>query len=410
MAIIPEYFASDSEGYITLPALKKFAYEKRNQDLKTTVNRPELISDINEYASASEENKEQVLNWLDSVLKEGNRDVFVKELDLTEAQIALLMNNEFVNGKIINKVYNPASQHMNNQYAEELRLFRFEIKGEDEGRVLSFYMGKLLSVHNKEGETQSILYPVFVDVYVNQKMVVGRAKSKACMYKYMKSFVLDGAEPTKAEKQVNLGIDYVLNLLSLSTKRGSEFYDKFRNKLYIMLDKYAQTPKEIAQLMDEKNDEIERIKRYIMDNVCGIGEQYADDVESDVKNMVEKYFSISYPDKQVFTRDRDAYPLKIMATDDEESKLEQTAATQEPLQSKAIFFDNKKMLQKSQLCDGIWFKFFRKTSRYSPKTFSVRISVNKEQCCIKFTEYTVEEDIVHVLFSLINAGEDSAGI
>lgn len=55
-----------------------------------------------------------------------------------------------------------------------------------------------------------------------------------------------------------------------------------------MLEKYTQTPKEILELMDEK---------------------------SSVLNMIEKYFSISYPDKKIFTKDRDAYPLKLNATD-----------------------------------------------------------------------------------------------
>ena len=35
------------------------------------------------------------------------------------------------------------------------------------------------------------------------------------------------------------------------------------------------------------------------------------------------------------------------------------------------------------------------------KQFKVKIVVNKDYCMLKFTEYTMEEDIVHVLFSLI---------
>lgn len=88
------------------------------------------------------------------------------------------------------------------------------------------------------------------------------------------------------------------------------------------------------------------------------------------------------------------------ATDEEDSKVEQTAALEEPLQSKAIFFDNKKMLQKSQACDGVTFMFAR-DKMYCSKQFKVKIVVNKDYCILKFTEYTMEEDIIHVLFSLI---------
>lgn len=39
--------------------------------------------------------------------------------------------------------------------------------------------------------------------------------------------------------------------------------------------------------------------------------------------------------------------------------------------------------------------------KMSPRQFKVKIVVNKDYCMLKFTEYTMEEDIIHVLFSLI---------
>ena len=84
-----------------------------------------------------------------------------------------------------------------------------------------------------------------------------------------------------------------------------------------------------------------------------------------------------------------------------------TAALEEPLQSKAIFFDNKKMLQKSQACDGVTFMFARINTMYCSKQFKVKIVVNKDYCILKFTEYTMEEDIIHVLFSLIGTARNA---
>ena len=139
----------------------------------------------------------------------------------------------------------------------------------------------------------------------------------------------------------------------------------------------------------------------LMKDICNLPNGYKEDVESNMLNMVEKYFSISYPDKKIFTRDRDAYPLKLNATDEEDSKVEQTAALETPLQSKAIFFDNKKMLQKSQSCDGVSFMFNRINTLYCTRQFKVKIVIYKDFCTLKFTEYTMEEDIIHVLFSFI---------
>lgn len=62
MFSIPHTFASEDESYITIPALRRFAKEKRKEDLKTTVDRPQLIKDIENYANQSEENKEMEQN------------------------------------------------------------------------------------------------------------------------------------------------------------------------------------------------------------------------------------------------------------------------------------------------------------------------------------------------------------
>ena len=132
--------------------------------------------------------------------------------------------------------------------------------------------------------------------------------------------------------------------------------------------------------MNAKKTEIDGVVETVMHQICNLRTAYREDVKSNVLNMVEKYFSISYPNKQIFIKDREAYPLKLNAT---------------------IFFDNKKMLQKSRACDGVTFMFARLNTMYCSRQFKVKIVVNKDYCMLKFTEYTMEEDIIHVLFSLI---------
>jgi hypothetical protein len=129
------------------------------------------------------------------------------------------------------------------------------------------------------------------------------------------------------------------------------------------------------------------------------------DILEDINNIVEKYLSINWSDKNIFIQDRSAYPIKLSATDEEESKVEQSAAVAEPLQTKALFFDNKKMLYKSEMCDGVVLQWKRINSKYFPTdSFKVKISVNAKGACIfKFSEYTSQEDIENVVFSLIRA-------
>ena len=115
--------------------------------------------------------------------------------------------------------------------------------------------------------------------------------------------------------------------------------------------------------MNDKKELNNLVVSEILEDICEIDEQYKDDLEADVLNLVEKYLSISYPDKSIFIDGRDAYPLKIIATDEEESHLEQASGLERPLQSKAIFFDNKKMMQKNRKCDGVIFSFEKKEKK-----------------------------------------------
>ncbi len=402
MFSVPYTFANEDESYITIPALKRFAREKKNEDLKTTVDRPQLLQDIENYANQSPENETEVLDWLDQVLVEGIKDVQIKLIDDESFTTSFIDQDEFVEKVLEPLIVNKTNRHLNKGYTESLGVFRYEITNESVfGRRIRLYMGKLLCTFDKKHGAATVPYPIAVDVYCDAGIIVARAKSKSGLYKYEEDFVLEKATPTKSEKETAAAIKWVAEKLVLNTRKSFEAETVFKSRLYDMLEKYTKTPTEIINLMDAKKTEIDGVVETVMHQICNLRTAYREDVKSNVLNMVEKYFSISYPNKQIFIKDREAYPLKLNATDEEDSKVEQTAALEEPLQSKAIFFDNKKMLQKSRACDGVTFMFARLNTMYCSRQFKVKIVVNKDYCMLKFTEYTMEEDIIHVLFSLI---------
>lgn len=404
MFSVPYTFANEDESYITVPALKRFAREKKKEDLKTTVDRPQLIQDIENYANQSPEKEEEVLDWLDQVLVEGIKDVQIKLIDDESFTASFVNQDEFVEKVLEPLIVNKTNRHLNKGYTDSLGVFRYEITNESVfGRRIRLYMGKLLCTFDKKHGAATVPYPIAVDVYCDAGMIVARAKSKSGLYKYEENFVLEKATPTKSEKETASAIKWVAEKLVLNTRKSFEAETVFKSQLYNMLEKYTKTPTEIIDLMNAKKTEIDGVVETVMHQICNLRTAYREDVKSNVLNMVEKYFSISYPNKQIFIKDREAYPLKLNATDEEDSKVEQTAALEEPLQSKAIFFDNKKMLQKSRACDGVTFMFARLNTMYCSRQFKVKIVVNKDYCMLKFTEYTMEEDIIHVLFSLIGA-------
>lgn len=145
MFSVPYTFANEDESYITMPALKRFAKEKKKEDLKTTVDRPQLIQDIENYANQSLEKEEEVLDWLDQVLVEGIKDVQVKLIDDESFTTSFISQDEFVE-KILNPlIVDQTNKHLNKGYTEELSVFRYDITNETVfGRRIRLYMGEIV--------------------------------------------------------------------------------------------------------------------------------------------------------------------------------------------------------------------------------------------------------------------------
>lgn len=145
MFSVPYTFANEDESYITMPALKRFAKEKKKEDLKTTVDRLQLIQDIENYANQSLEKEEEVLDWLDQVLVEGIKDVQVKLIDDESFTTSFISQDEFVE-KILNPlIVDQTNKHLNKGYTEELSVFRYDITNETVfGRRIRLYMGKFI--------------------------------------------------------------------------------------------------------------------------------------------------------------------------------------------------------------------------------------------------------------------------
>lgn len=117
MFSIPYTFANEDESYITIPALKRFAREKKKEDLKTTLDRPQLIQDIENYANQSPEKEEEVLDWLDHVLIEGIKDVQIKLIDDESFTTAFLNEDEYVEQIVEPLLVNVNNRHLNKGYS-----------------------------------------------------------------------------------------------------------------------------------------------------------------------------------------------------------------------------------------------------------------------------------------------------
>ena len=168
--------------------------------------------------------------------------------------------------------------------------------------------------------------------------------------------------------------------------------------------RFPKTPAEIQEKLDEEEcHRIKFVKSFLERQKIDLlrGENYKNALE-DLAVLMEKYISINYEDKNIFTRDRYAYPIQISATDDDSSSVEETSLDDKPLQCTPIFFDNKKVIQKQKKCDDVVMVFKREVRTYfTNSTFQAIIEVKRGAMHIDLRKYVLEEDIENVLSRII---------
>lgn len=398
-------FYKESTNYFTLLPLQLFAKKNQNRYLSPALSRTGLLQAIQKYANESADNEEIVNSWIDDTMKEGRREVYIEEYDNDFFTQEHLRDDEYVRTELNNKLLNRDNQHIiGNVYTEHFELVKYTINKTDFGRVITLFMCKLIYCtedNRKEKNLSAQIYPVVVEIFVDKGYIVTSVKTKANLFLYnSETQNITDLETTTSEKQAYTAKNAVLEMLKINPATENNL-DRLKTQLYFLLEACTQTPDEIKQLLNANDDKIINITNVVMNEICQLDNCYEQDVRWDIQNMIEKYFSMTYPDKSIFTKNRIAYPIKLDAIDQQASRVQQISSLEQPLQSKDIFFDNKKMLQKNKKCENVKFSFERKSSLYCNDRFNVFISVNRKYGLIKFAEYTVREDIDNVLHSII---------
>lgn len=410
MLTIPATYYNNNEDYITLTAIRSFMRNHPEGKFKVSLPREELLDSIIDFGNQNDSNSETVLNWIDAVLQEGIKDIYLQYAPISE-EMQLLFTSKSGIENYLDAYRNKTLNHhvCMNTYGQQYILVS-ALYIENSKRITFVYCRKL-HVHDKKNRTtKEIDYPVIADYFLDSAWLLIRAKPRSNLYIFNPDgFDIEEAESTTTEKEIRLVSSLVGKILQVQKESKSFISAQLKNKIFNLLHAYSNTPTEIAKVMEEKKSEIQDIANNIqtlctVPNCCNISQSMAKDIKEDISNIIEKYLSINWKDKNIFIKDRMAYPVKLSATDEEESKVEQSAALEEPLQTKALFFDNKKMLYKSKQCDGVVFQWKRKNpENFLRDSFAVRIFVNqKGHCVFKFSEYTAKEDIENVVFSIIN--------
>ena len=403
MMNIPNSFRSHTEDYLTLPVLKTFGHANK---LDTTEDKYELIDSIQKFANINAENEEKVLQWLDDILKEGTKHIFIQK-----AIIARNITREkeywvdlIKKGFNYNR-YNYLAKSVSVNYFK-LQSYKLVLNGEGVINSINFIFTILL--HETKGADltpDKIIYPIFLDLDLDNGYITGRCKSKANVYK----IVSEASSDREGERVTAFNIfkelnEYTKRIMGYSFETKDRSVHRFKSKLYTILDTCTKTPIEInSKLISQKKTIEEFILEFMgkfnIDIAMNNNFNYA---YADLHNFMEKYISINYEDKSIFTKDRFAYPVKISATDTDLASVEETSYDYKPLQSSPVFYDNKKIIEREKKCDSFSLMFIREKKTYfTSKPYMVKFDIKQGFCVLQFSSYVLEEEIQNVLSKII---------
>lgn len=401
MFTIPSSYRDNYEDYITLPVIKKFISE--NHICNLTQSREILLTAIEKYADICKNNEQQVLNWLDDILQEGIKEsyLYIKEM---EQSIKIIMNSiESAQRHLNTYVSNDLNGHIcGNSYDKDFKLIKATAYDYEYGIKLIFLFCKKMINYDKITNVSKIIdYPVIAEYYADSNWLLIKAKPKSNLYEYMDNFNLDNGKSTNLEKQIKEIEDKLSVILGFISSDRRLVENTLKTKIFELLNRFSDTPEPIRIILNENEEMVRKISTAIQ-TASGAPDRQLTNVQEDIRNILEKYISINWKNKKDFKNDREAFPVKLIATDDEESKVEQESKSREALQTKEIFFDNKKRLYTNKKCDGAEFEWTRKNKGYfESEYFNVSFVIKKGKCIIKFREYTEMEDIRNVLFTIV---------
>lgn len=398
--IIPFPYRNDDQDFLTIPALKTLCDK---HGLQTDGNRIDLIQRIEEYANKNKENERNILAELDYILKIGIKTCIVRKIKPIDANIPEL---------IIQKIITVFGENPNEYLCryvpgKDLTLNRYEMKYNVDGSIKEIefvYSIELIRRQNAlEYTGVQVYYPIHISIDFTRGFIIARGKTISSLFYVSDGLSINYKSKTSVEKLLKKSIDEIIEKLNVFQEDPSIQKVCFKRTIFNLLNEYAKTPKVIRDKMDTVKDEsIEYI--YNVFSKLGIFRTISllNDAKYDLEIFVEKYISITYPDRDVFISDRMAYPIKFAAEDNEFTKIQESSSGEEPLQRKKAFFDSKKAIYSEGLCDKICLCHKSEREKYfGDKNFNVAICLSGNDCMVKFNRFVKEGDIQNVLSRII---------
>lgn len=400
MGLISNTFFDDE--YIQVPNLKKFCKER---GLRNNYNKADLIKEVYAYAEKGKEQKEDLINWALKTIKAGSKEFCyrkiyrIDEKHKNAEKIREILKNEYPDC--------PFKNVLEYKNTDDLELINYEIElnEKNEVKIISFVFSSLVfeGERNKSGE--KIIYPVFIDAYIESGFIFTRQKAKSTCYE------ITGANQLLNDNHI-VTSNYAVRLLNEIMGKLEFVFDisaqDTKNKVYQMqyklYEKYSFTPEDVLRKIESVKEDSALFVKKIFDDLKLSNKNLKNAIQ-DLEIFAEKYISINGDHEEGFKNDRDAYLIKVVSGDSQEmTRVDTASAPIKPLQCTEAFFDSKKAIMKSRQCEIMNLCFRRVDKSYfNGETVCFQFLAKKNYGVLKSGHYAEEEDIERVLRTIIES-------
>lgn len=397
---IPEFL--DRDDYLQNPIMRRFLKEHK---IEFVENRADYINAIEEYASQSDDNRREVRDWLLKIVKEGSKEICYRKIH----GIGEWHRDPALVEAKIKEVYPdcPMKNILTYKNTGERVMIEYHIltNEDDEVTRIDFTFSKLF-LYGETGKLGDVtIFPVFIEVYLNEGFVISRGKAKSTLYRYdEKNHYLIGDDKRDTMDYAVAAIDTIIDMFGFETEKSNKIVKNENSQmLYRIYEKYSFTPADVVDKVELQEDIIK-----------GFVDQMFANLSLDVRNkpkaildaeiFVEKFISVNGDNESIFKEDRPAYLIKVSADDEIElTKIDTTSNKKVPLQCTEAFFDSKKSVVKSKKCKRLNLIFRRNDETYlRGNPLVVQFGTHKNHGYVKTMQYAEEADIQNVLQAIFD--------
>ena len=232
-----------SDDYIHSYRLKNFCYEHK---MPVSEIKSDLLSQVVAYAGDDESTKtyKETYEWLLDTIKSGSKEFCIKKIYIPEE----ILNNVDI---IMQNRYEQCPQQNVLSYKNterfELVNYKIDYAQQEKISVISLLFSGILLEGNVEFEKgDRIIYPIYIDIYVDQGFIVARYKPKTTLYVCCEDDII---HKENRFKPLDKSMDLINSLMKTFKMQNADInpVSKWGQMMYKLYLKYSFTPADIQE-------------------------------------------------------------------------------------------------------------------------------------------------------------------